>query len=71
MQSISQKPIKTFTIGFKEEKYNEAIYAKEVADHLGADHTELYVTKEALNVIPHLPEFYSNLFQIHHRYQHI
>jgi len=63
MQSISQKPIKTFTIGFKEEKYNEAIYAKEVADHLGTDHTELYVTpQEALNVIPHLPEFYSEPF---------
>jgi len=55
MQAQSRKPIKTFTIGFYEKGYNEAIYAKNVAKHLGTDHTELYVTsKHAMDVIPKL-----------------
>ena len=34
-QELSEEPIKTFCIGFKEEKFNEAKYAKEVSAHLG------------------------------------
>ena len=63
MQSISDKPIQTFTIGFNEQKYNEATFAKEVAYHLRTDHTELYVTsKEALDVIPGIAKNYSEPF---------
>lgn len=63
MQAQSDRPIKTFTIGFREESYNEAEHAKAVARHLRTDHTELYVTPgEAMAVIPRLPELYDEPF---------
>jgi asparagine synthase (glutamine-hydrolysing) len=63
MQNQSTHPIKTFTIGFHEQGYNEAIYAKAVARHLGTEHTELYVThEEAMNIIPKLPTLYCEPF---------
>ena len=55
--------IKTFTIGFNEDKYNEAEHAKAVAHYLGTDHHEYYCsTKEALEIIPTLPYFYDEPF---------
>jgi len=63
MQAQSTQPMKTFTIGFHESGYNEAVYAKAVAQHLGTDHTELYVTPaEAQAVIPRLPTLYDEPF---------
>ena len=63
MQAKSPKPIRTFTIGFHNKQYNEAIQAREVARHLGTNHTELYVSpSEALNVIPKLPKIYDEPF---------
>ncbi|MUG98976.1 asparagine synthase (glutamine-hydrolyzing) [Scytonema sp. UIC 10036] len=63
MQAQSSQPIKTFTIGFQEDTYNEAQYAKAVAQHLGTAHTELYVTpEEALATIPKLPTLYDEPF---------
>jgi len=63
MQEVSDKPVQTFSIGFHEKKYNEAHFAKEIATHLGTNHTELYVTPEqAMQVIPKLPFLYDEPF---------
>ncbi|MEE9168069.1 MAG: asparagine synthase (glutamine-hydrolyzing) [Candidatus Neomarinimicrobiota bacterium] len=63
MQAQSNQPVKTFTIGFHEDSYNEAQYAKTVAEHLGTDHTEFYLTpKETMDVIPRLPSLYDEPF---------
>jgi len=63
MQAESDQKIKTFSIGFHEEAYNEADHAKRVASHLGTEHTELYVTPEqAMGVVPRLPNLYDEPF---------
>lgn len=55
MQSLSERKVRSFTIGMWDEKFNEADAAKEIAQHIGTEHTELYITeKDAQDVIPHL-----------------
>jgi asparagine synthase (glutamine-hydrolysing) len=63
MQTQSNMRVKTFTIGFYEDGYNEAQYAKKVAAHLGTDHTELYLTPDQIfEVIPKIPCLYDEPF---------
>ncbi len=63
MQSMSDRPIRTFTIGYSEQGFNEAVYARRIADHLGTAHTELEISpREAMQVIPDLPRFYDEPF---------
>ena len=59
MQAQSSRPVRTFTIGFDDPRYNEAGFAKEVATHLGTEHTELMVSgDDALEYVPDLPTLY-------------
>src|SRR5262245_49483977 len=63
MQANSARPIRTFSIGFREAGYDEAAHAKQVAAHLGTEHTELYVTPaKARAVIPKLQDVYDEPF---------
>jgi asparagine synthase (glutamine-hydrolysing) len=63
MQEQTSTPIKTFTIGFDESGFDEAPYARAVAEHLGTDHTEMRVTAQmAQDVIKQLPHMYDEPF---------
>ena len=63
LQKNHTEKIKTFTIGVPDDGLNEAPYAKEIAAHLGTDHTEYYCThKEAIEIVPQLPFFYDEPF---------
>lgn len=56
-------PLKTFSIGFAEKDYNEACYAKEVARHLGTDHTELYIDEGMMyDLVDSIPQYFDEPF---------
>ncbi|WP_242832063.1 asparagine synthase (glutamine-hydrolyzing) [Butyrivibrio sp. VCD2006] len=62
-QEHSDTPVKTFSIGFNVPEYNEAEYAKKVANHLGTDHTELYIDEsEMLKLVDSIPKYYDEPF---------
>ena len=63
LQKNVNTQLKTFSIGFYEDEYNEAHHAKRIADYLGTDHTEYYISeKEALDVVDKLPDIYDEPF---------
>lgn len=62
-QEISGQPVKTFSIGFHEERYNEAGFAKRVADCLGTSHTEMYIDEEEMfKLVESIPHYYDEPF---------
>ena len=63
MQAQSMHPVKTYTIGFEEAAYDESCHAKNIADHLGTDHTEIILpAADAQALIPELPRVYDEPF---------
>ena len=63
MQVQDVKPVKTFTVGFRESAYDEAANARRVASHLGTEHTELYLEpKQVLDIVPRIPALYDEPF---------
>jgi asparagine synthase (glutamine-hydrolysing) len=63
MQARSSRRVRTFSIGFREAGYDEAQHARAVAQHLGTDHTEMYVTSDdARGVVPSLPDMFDEPF---------
>ncbi len=63
MQSLSPRPIKTYTIGFEEESFSEMRYARAIAQHLKTDHHELILTsQDALSIVSELPKYFDEPF---------
>ena len=63
MQSLSEQPVRSFTIGVEDPKYNEAKVAAQIAKHLGTKHTELYITEQdVMEVIPKLSYIFGEPF---------
>lgn len=63
MQELNRGPIDTFAIGFENKEFNEAPFARQVAERLGTNHHELYVTeRDALDIVPELSSIYSEPF---------
>ena len=63
MQKNANKSVKTYTIGYEDDNYNESSYAKLVAQHLGTSHTELILSpKDLIDVVPKLPLLYDEPF---------
>lgn len=62
-QSLCEGKLKTFTIGFNDNEYNEAGYAKEIAEYLGTEHTEEYISEEdMLSLVKSIPRYYDEPF---------
>jgi len=62
-QSQMSKPLSTFCIGFENEAYDEAAYARKIAQHIGSDHTQMYITEQdVLNLVDSIPVYYDEPF---------
>lgn len=63
LQKSASRPLKTFTIGFREKAFDESMWAAKVSHHLGTDHTELIcLPEDARDILPALPHFYDEPF---------
>ena len=62
MQRESTTPIKTFTIGFPVRDYDERVFARRVAQHIGSEHFEEEVTPQAVDILPKLAQHYDEPF---------
>ena len=63
MQDQSNKKIKTFSVGFQEDDFNEANFSKKISEYIGTDHQDLYVNRQdMINLIEDLPSIYSEPF---------
>ena len=63
MQKVASRPVRTFTIGFRENEYDESPYAKDVAKHLGTEHTEIILSADdALAFVERLPAIFDEPF---------
>ena len=63
LQKERTKKLKTFTIGFQESQFNEAPFAKEIAEYIGTDHTEYYCSpQDALDILPSIPHIFDEPF---------
>lgn len=58
MSKFSTKPVKTFSIGFEEEAYNELPYARKIAKLFNTDHHEFIVKSDAIEILPKLAYHY-------------
>ena len=62
-QKVSSAKIRTYTVGFSDKEFNEAEYAKDVAEYLGTEHTEYYISeKEMLDFVKKIPTYYDEPF---------
>src|SRR5690606_21407949 len=63
MQKVSKHPVKTFSIGFEDPKFDESTHAEAVATHLGTEHTTLIMKPEdLLKLVPEIAEIYDEPF---------
>lgn len=63
MQARSERPVRTFSIGFEEKQFDESVYARRIAAHLGTQHTELVVSaQDVLDLVPQMPYVYDEPF---------
>jgi asparagine synthase (glutamine-hydrolysing) len=62
MAEHSSGPVKTFSIGFPDQDFDEVHYARLVAERFATDHHEFEVRPEALSIMPKLARHYGEPF---------
>jgi len=63
MQACADRPVRTFTIGFRESAYDESLYARDIAQRLGTEHTEVVLDENsALSLVPEIADWFDEPF---------